>query len=137
MLVLVSSARIAKAGRRQDALLQVRNLILFGLMSMVAMVILLWPLVSHILATTTPTTIPTTTAAAWSLKPTCNAPHGPDELVLMGMGLWFCFKRRKMPALPCLAGLEILLSMVLFTRVQTTGSQHYAACFYPAGSSCS
>ena len=38
-----------KAGRRQDALLQVRNLILFGLMSMVAMVILLWPLVSHIL----------------------------------------------------------------------------------------
>ena len=50
VLVLVSSARIAKAGRRQDALLQVRNLILFGLMSMVAMVILLWPLVSHILS---------------------------------------------------------------------------------------
>ena len=49
VLVLVSSARIAKVGRRQDALLQVRNLILFGLMSMVAMVILLWPLVSHIL----------------------------------------------------------------------------------------
>lgn len=74
VLVLVSSARIAKVGRKQEALLQVRNLILFGLMSMVAMVILLWPLVSHILATTTPTTIPTTTAAAWSLKPTCNAP---------------------------------------------------------------
>ena len=49
---------------------------------------------------------------------------GLMNLVLMGMGLWFCFKRRKMPALPCLAGLEILLSMVLFTRVQTTGSQH-------------
>ena len=61
-------------GRRQDALLQVRNLILYGLMSMVAMVILLWPLVSHILGYDTPTTIPTTTAAAWSLKPTCNAP---------------------------------------------------------------
>ena len=43
VLVLVSSARIAKAGRKQEALLQVRNLILFGLMSMVAMVILLWP----------------------------------------------------------------------------------------------
>ena len=49
VLVLASSARIAKVGRKQEALLQVRNLILFGLMSMVAMVILLWPLVSHIL----------------------------------------------------------------------------------------
>ena len=45
MLVLVSSAHIAKVGRRQDALLQVRNLILFGLMSMVAMVILLLSLI--------------------------------------------------------------------------------------------
>ena len=49
VLVLVSSARIAKVGRKQEALLQLRNLILFGLMSMVAMVILLWPLVSRIL----------------------------------------------------------------------------------------
>ncbi|MFR9068361.1 MAG: hypothetical protein ACLVJH_17355 [Faecalibacterium prausnitzii] len=38
------------------------------------------------------------------------------------MGLWFCLKKRKMPALPCLAGLEILLSMLLFTRIQNTGS---------------
>ena len=34
----------------KQALLQVRNLVLFGLMSMVAMLILLWPMVSRILA---------------------------------------------------------------------------------------
>ena len=44
VLVLVSSARIARAGQKKQALLQVRNLVLFGLMSMVAMLILLWPM---------------------------------------------------------------------------------------------
>ena len=50
VLVLVSSTRIARAGQKKQALLQVRNLVLFGLMSMVAMLILLWPMVSRILA---------------------------------------------------------------------------------------
>ncbi len=30
-----------------------------------------------------------------------------------------------MPALPCLAGLELVLSMLLFTRVQNTGSHQF------------
>ena len=125
VLVLVSSARIAKAGRRQDALLQVRNLILFGLMSMVAMVILLWPLVSHILGYDYADHYSYYNGGGMVIETYLQcARMGLMNLVLMGMGLWFCFKRRKMPALPCLAGLEILLSMVLFTRVQTTGSQH-------------
>lgn len=47
VLVLVSSARIARAGQKKQALLQVRNLVLFGLMSIVAMLILLWPMVSR------------------------------------------------------------------------------------------
>ena len=125
VLVLVSSARIAKVGRRQDALLQVRNLILFGLMSMVAMVILLWPLVSHILGYDYADHYSYYNGGGMVTETYLQcARMGLMNLVLMGMGLWFCFKRRKMPALPCLAGLEILLSMVLFTRVQTTGSQH-------------
>jgi len=48
VLVLVSSARIARAGQKKQALLQVRNLVLFGLMSMVAMLILLWPMFTRI-----------------------------------------------------------------------------------------
>ena len=125
VLVLVSSARIAKVGRRQDALLQVRNLILFGLMSMVAMVILLWPLVSHILGYDYADHYSYYNGGGMVTETYLQcARMGLMNLVLMGMGLWFTLKRRKMPALPCLAGLEILLSMVLFTRVQTTGSQH-------------
>ena len=125
VLVLVSSARIAKVGRRQEALLQVRNLILFGLMSMVAMVILLWPLVSHILGYDYANHYSYYNGGGMVTETYLQcARMGLMNLVLMGMGLWFCFKRRKIPALPCLAGLEILLSMVLFTRVQTTGSQH-------------
>ena len=125
VLVLVSSARIAKVGRKQETLLQVRNLILFGLMSMVAMVILLWPLVSHILGYDYADHYSYYNGGGMVTETYLQcARMGLMNLVLMGMGLWFCFKRRKMPALPCLAGLEILLSMVLFTRVQTTGSQH-------------
>ena len=101
------------------------HLILFGLMSMVAMVILLWPLVSHILGYDYADHYSYYNGGGMVTETYLQcARMGLMNLVLMGMGLWFCFKRRKMPALPCLAGLEILLSIVLFTRVQTTGSQH-------------
>ena len=49
VLVLVSSFKTGKAGQKRKALLQVRNLVLFGLLSLAAMVILLWPMVSRIL----------------------------------------------------------------------------------------
>ena len=102
-----------------------RNLILFGLMSMVAMVILLWPLVSHILGYDYADHYSYYNGGGMVTETYLQcARMGLMNLVLMGMGLWFCLKVHKMPALPCLAGLEILLSMVLFTRVQTTGSQH-------------
>ena len=131
VLVLVSSARIAKVGRRQDALLQVRNLILFGLMSMVAMVILLWPLVSHILGYDYADHYSYYNGGGMVTETYLQcARMGLMNLVLMGMGLWFCLKVHKMPALPCLAGLEILLGMLLFTRIQNTGS-HQMLLFLP------
>ena len=131
VLVLVSSARIAKAGRRQDALLQVRNLILFGLMSMVAMVILLWPLVSRILGYNYSDRYSYYNGGGFAAEISLQFWRmGLLNLVLIGLGLWFCFKRRKMPALPCLAGLEILLGMLLFTRIQNTGS-HQMLLFLP------
>ena len=131
VLVLVSSARIAKVGRRQDALLQVRNLILFGLMSMVAMVILLWPLVSRILGYNYSDRYSYYNGGGFAAEISLQFWRmGLLNLVLIGLGLWFCFKRRKMPALPCLAGLEILLGMLLFTRIQNTGS-HQMLLFLP------
>ena len=121
MLLLLLAGLVVKVGQ----MLQVRNLILFGLMSLVAMVILLWPLVSHILGYDYADHYSYYNGGGMVTETYLQcARMGLMNLVLMGMGLWFCFKRRKMPALPCLAGLEILLSMVLFTRVQTTGSQH-------------
>ena len=131
VLVLVSSARIAKVGRRQEALLQLRNLILFGLMSMVAMVILLWPLVSHILGYNYSDRYSYYNGGGMVTETYLQcARMGLMNLVLMGMGLWFCLKVHKMPALPCLAGLEILLGMLLFTRIQNTGS-HQMLLFLP------
>ena len=125
VLVLVSSARTARAGQKKQALLQVRNLVLFGLMSMVAMLILLWPMVSRILAYSYAERYSYYNGGGFVAEISLQFWRmGLMNLVLVGMGLWFSLKKRKMPALPCLAGLEILLSMVLFTRVQTTGSQH-------------
>ena len=130
-LVLVSSVRTARAGQKKQALLQVRNLVLFGLMSMVAMLVLLWPMVSHILAYSYAERYSYYNGGGMVTEIYLQyARMGLMNLVLIGMGLWFCFNRRKFPALPCLAGLEILLSMLLFTRVQTTGS-HQMLLFLP------
>ena len=131
VLVLVSSVRIARAGQKKQALLQVRNLVLFGLMSMAAMLVLLWPMVSRILGYSYAERYSYYNGGGMVTEIYLqNVRMGLMNFVLIGMGLWFCLKRRKMPALPCLAGLEILLSMLLFTRVQTTGS-HQMLLFLP------
>ena len=131
VLVLVSSVRIARAGQKKQALLQVRNLVLFGLMSMVAMLVLLWPMVSHILGYSYAERYAYYNGGGMVTEIYLQyARMGLMNLVLIGMGLWFSLKKHKMPALPCLAGLEILLSMLLFTRVQTTGS-HQMLLFLP------
>ena len=131
VLVLVSSVRIARAGQKKQALLQVRNLVLFGLMSMVAMLILLWPMVSHILGYSYAERYAYYNGGGMVTEIYLQyARMGLMNLVLIGLGLWFSLKKHKMPALPCLAGLEILLSMLLFTRVQTTGS-HQMLLFLP------
>ena len=131
VLVLVSSARTARAGQKKQALLQVRNLVLFGLMSMVAMLILLWPMVSRILAYSYAERYSYYNGGGFVAEISLHFFRmGLMNLVLVGMGLWFSLKKRKMPALPCLAGLEILLSMLLFTRIQNTGS-HQMLLFLP------
>ena len=131
VLVLVSSVRIARAGQKEQALLQVRNLVLFGLMSMVAMLVLLWPMVSRILAYSYAERYSYYNGGGFVAEISLHFFRmGLMNLVLVGMGLWFSLKKRKMPALPCLAGLEILLSMLLFTRIQNTGS-HQMLLFVP------
>ena len=125
LLVLVSSIRTARAGHKHPAFVQLRNLMLFGLVSLAAMVVLLWPIVRHILGFDYADRYSYYNGGGMVTEIYQQYTRmGLMNLVLIGMGLWYSLKTRKMPALPCLAGLEILLSLLLFTRVQTTGSQH-------------
>ena len=129
-LVLVSSVRTARAGQKQQALLQVRNLVLFGLMSMVAMLVLLWPMVRKILGYDYAGRYAYYNFGGLTLELAAQALRiGLLNFILIGLGLWFAAKRR-LPALPCLAGAELLISLLLFIRVQNSGS-HQMLLFVP------
>ena len=129
-LVLVSSVRTARAGQKPQARAQVRNLVLFGLMSMVAMLILLWPMVRKILGYDYAGRYAYYNFGGLTLELAAQALRiGLLNFILIGLGLWFAAKRR-LPALPCLAGVELLTSLLLFTRVQNTGS-HQMLLFVP------
>ena len=130
VLVLVSSVRTARAGQKPQALVQVRNLVLFGLMSMVAMLILLWPMVRKILGFDYAGRYSYYNFGGLTLELAAQALRiGLLNFILIGLGLWFAAKRR-LPALPCLAGAELLISLLLFIRVQNSGS-HQMLLFVP------
>ena len=129
-LVLVSSVRTTRAGQKPQALMQVRNLVLFGLMSMVAMLILLWPMVRKILGFDYAGRYSYYNFGGLTLELAAQALRiGLLNFILIGLGLWFAAKRR-LPALPCLAGAELLISLLLFIRVQNSGS-HQMLLFLP------
>ena len=129
-LVLVSSLRTARAGQKKQALLQVRNLVLFGLMSMAAMLVLLWPMVRKILGFDYAGRYAYYNFGGLTLELAAQALRiGLLNFILIGLGLWFAAKRR-LPALPCLAGAELLISLLLFIRVQNSGS-HQMLLFLP------
>ena len=130
VLVLVSSVRTARAGQKPQALMQVRNLVLFGLMSMVAMLILLWPMVRKILSYDYAGRYAYYNFGGLTLELAAQALRiGLLNFILIGLGLWFAAKRR-LPALSCLAGAELLISLLLFIRVQNSGS-HQMLLFLP------
>ena len=129
-LVLVSSVRTARAGQKKQARAQVRNLVLFGLMSMAAMLVLLWPMVRKILGFDYAGRYSYYNFGGLTLELAAQALRiGLLNFILIGLGLWFAAKRR-LPALPCLAGAELLISLLLFIRVQNSGS-HQMLLFLP------
>ena len=129
-LVLVSSVRTARAGQKSQARAQVRNLVLFGLMSMVAMLILLWPMVRKILGYDYAGRYAYYNFGGLTLELAAQALRiGLLNFILIGLGLWFAAKHH-LPALPCLAGAELLISLLLFIRVQNSGS-HQMLLFLP------
>ena len=112
------------------ALVELRNLVLFGLMAMAAMVILLWPMVSHILTYDYADRYAYYDGGGFATEIYLQTLRmGLFNLILMALGIFSSFKHKR-PGLACMAGLEILVSMVLFTSVQNTGS-HQMLLFLP------
>lgn len=130
LLLAVSSIRLAKDGQPSRAVHRMVRLVVFGLCAAGAMVLLLLPMVRKILSFDYAGHYSYYNFGGITLELAAQTLRiGLLNFILIGMGLWFAAKRR-LPALPCLAGAELLVSLVLFTRVQNTGS-HQMLLFVP------
>lgn len=130
LLLAVSSIRLAKDGQPSRAVHRMVRLVGFGLCAAGAMVLLLLPMVRKILSFDYAGRYSYYNFGGITLELAAQTLRiGLLNFILIGMGLWFAAKRR-LPALPCLAGAELLVSLVLFTRVQNTGS-HQMLLFVP------
>ena len=130
LMLAVSSIRLAKDGQPSRAVHRMVRLVVFGLCAAGAMVLLLLPMVRKILSFDYAGRYSYYNFGGITLELAAQTLRiGLLNFILIGMGLWFATKRR-LPALPCLAGAELLVSLVLFTRVQNTGS-HQMLLFVP------
>ena len=130
LILAVSSIRLAKDGQSSRAVHRMVRLVVFGLCAAGAMVLLLLPMVRKILSFDYAGRYSYYNFGGVTLELAAQTLRiGLLNFILIGMGLWFAAKRR-LPALPCLAGAELLVSLVLFTRVQNTGS-HQMLLFVP------
>ena len=130
LLLAVSSIRLAKDCQPSRAVHRMVRLVVFGLCAAGAMVLLLLPMVRKILSFDYAGRYSYYNFGGLTLELAAQTLRiGLLNFILIGMGLWFAAKRR-LPALPCLAGAELLVSLVLFTRVQNTGS-HQMLLFVP------
>ena len=130
VMLAVSSIRLAKDGQPSRAVHRMVRLVVFGLCAAGAMVLLLLPMVRKILSFDYAGRYSYYNFGGITLELAAQTLRiGLLNFILIGMGLWFSAKRR-LPALPCLAGTELLVSLVLFTRVQNTGS-HQMLLFVP------
>lgn len=130
LLLAFSSIRLAKDGQPSRAVHRMVRLVAFGLCAAGAMVLLLLPMVRKILSFDYAGRYSYYNFGGITLELAAQTLRiGLLNFILIGIGLWFAAKRR-LPALPCLAGAELLVSLVLFTRVQNTGS-HQMLLFVP------
>ena len=130
LMLAVSSIRLAKDGQPSRAVHRMVRLVAFGLCAAGAMVLLLLPMVRKILSFDYAGRYSYYNFGGITLELAAQTLRiGLLNFILIGMGLWFAAKRR-LPALPCLAGAELLVSLVLFTRIQNTGS-HQMLLFVP------
>lgn len=131
VLVLAGCVHSWRTDRKLGARRRARNLVLFGAASVAGMLLLLWPLVKHILLYSYSSHYAYYNVGGLFLEIYQQGLRiGVWNFVLMAAGLVFAVHRRLM-SVPCLALGQIAVSMVLFTRVQNTGS-HQMLLFVPA-----
>ena len=129
LLLAVHDLRLARRGQKKEALRRAGRLAAFGLTSIIGMVALLWPMVRTILAYDYASHYSYYNAGGMAMELFLQFFRiGVLNFILIGLGLWYALRRRQ--TLPCLAGAALLISMVLFTRVQNTGS-HQMLLFVP------
>ena len=130
LMLAVSSIRLAKDGQPSRAVHRMVRLVVFGLCAAGAMVLLLLPMVRKILSFDYAGRYSYYNFGGLTLELAAQALRiGLLNFILIGLGLWFAAKRR-LPALPCLAGAELLISLLLFIQVQNSGS-HQMLLFLP------
>lgn len=124
VLVLAGSCKLARAGQKAAARACARNLVVFGLAAMAAMLILLWPMVKHILSYDYSghysyyKSALGVFAELFTLHPMRLGVFG---IPLVALGLWYAFKRGQR-ALAWLGGCEVLAASLMFSSVQNSGS---------------
>lgn len=130
LLLLVSSWKLAKTDKPL-ALRRMRNLIAFGLCALAAMLVLLWPMVRKILAFDYSDRYSYYNVGGIATELYYHTLRiGLLNFILILLGLRAA-ARQKNWALPALGGCELILSLLLFTRVQNSGS-HQMLLFLPA-----
>ncbi|MGN0706667.1 MAG: DUF3488 domain-containing protein [Faecalibacterium sp.] len=130
LLIFVSSFQLFRVGQRSAAARRVRNLLLYGVAAVVCILLLLWPLVVHILQYNYSSHYAYYNVGGLSAELYQQFFRiGLLNFILIGLGLAYAVRSR-CPALPCLGLGQLASSILLFTRVQNTGS-HQMLLFVP------
>ena len=131
LLLAVSSIRLAKDGQPSRAVHRMVRLVVFGLCAAGAMVLLLLPMVRKILSFDYAGRYSYYNFGGITLELAAQTLRiGLLNFILIGLGIADAFRRKRF-ALPALGACELAVSLVLFTRVQNTGS-HQMLLFLPA-----
>ena len=131
LMLAVSSIRLAKDGQPSRAVHRMVRLVVFGLCAAGAMVLLLLPMVRKILSFDYAGRYSYYNFGGITLELAAQTLRiGLLNFILIGLGVADAFRRRRF-ALPALGACELAVSLVLFTRVQNTGS-HQMLLFLPA-----
>ena len=130
LLVIISCVRRYRNDKKLSAARRIRNLVLFGVAAIIAMLICLWPVVAHMLAYSYSSHYAYYNVGGMALEIYQQCFRiGLLNFILIALGLVYARRMGKL-YLPCFAACQLFVSMLLFTRIQNTGA-HQMLLFLP------